>query len=143
VSFGSSLAIYLSANHSEVVPGSLIFIIDTAWVSAAYAGTITPRLTAETAGAVAAFVGSVVFFIGLTAGLLGALVLAVGVAVGAVAIGVTRSRIVFTIVGIAALVSYVPWLASAILGPSIAAPFVVAVTAMTLALWATRRTKKS
>jgi len=142
VGFGLSLLIHSFENVPGVLFGLLIFIVGTGWVAGTGIGTITPRLTGETVGAVAALVGSMVFFLGLDTGVVGALIVAVAVSAGTVAVGATYSRIVLTVVGIVALASYVPWLASEILGPSIGAPFILVTAAMVLVLWATRKTKK-
>jgi len=141
---GLSLSLVMRSfeNVPGVLLGALIFIVGAGWVAGTGAGKITPRLTGEIAGAVASLLGSMVFFIGLDEGVVGALAVAVAVSAGTVAVGVTYSRITLTIVGIVALASYVPWLASEILGPSIGAPFILVASAMALALWATRKSKK-
>jgi hypothetical protein len=141
--FGLSLMMRSFENVSGVLLGMLIVIVGAAWVAAASVGWITPRLTGEIAGAVASLVGSMVFFLGLDTGVVTALAVVVAVAVGTVTFGVARSRIVLTIVGIVALASYVPWLASEILGPSVGAPFMLVTAAMALVLWAARRAKKT
>lgn len=139
--FGVSLVMQFFESVPVALPGLLIFVIGAGWVAATSAGRITPRLTGEVTGAVASLIGSMVLFLGLTTGVGVALAVAVAISAGTVAIGVAYSRIVLTIVGIVALGSYVPWLASEVLGPSIGAPFILVSTAMALALWATRNKK--
>ena len=142
LSFCLSLVMRSFESVPGVLFGALAFLVGAGWVAGASVGWITPRLTGEIAGAVASLIGSMVFFIGLATGFVAALAFAVAVAVGTVTFGVVRSRIALTIVGIVALASYVPWLASEILGPSIGTPFILVTAAMTLVLWATRRTKR-
>jgi hypothetical protein len=141
LSLALSLAMWPFEDVPDALPGIVVFAAGTGWVVAATRGWLVPRLTGEITGALASLIGSTMFVIGFDSGLVVTLAVAVGVAVGTVAFGVTRSRVALTIAGIVALASFVPWLASEVLGPSIGAPFALVTTAMALALWATRRSK--
>jgi hypothetical protein len=139
LSFIVSVVMRFFESVPAAIPGVLVFVVGAGWVVATSVGWITPRLTGEIVGAAASLIGSMLLFMGLDSGGTVALAVAVAVSAGTVAIGVIRSRIVLTIVGVAALASYVPWLASVVLGPSTGAPFILAAAAMSLALWATRK----
>ena len=142
LSFVLSALMYPFAILPAILPGAVVFVVGAAWVAAVTSEWIPPRLAGEIAGAATALVGSMMLLIAFGTGLAGALAVAVAVSVGTVAFGVTRSRIVLTIVGIVALSSYVPWLVSEILGPSIVVPLTLVTAATALALWATRKAKK-
>jgi hypothetical protein len=137
-----SILVIAVGNGPEALPGSVVILVSGIWLALVHSGRIVPRLTGEILGSVTALVGSVMFLVGLDVGLAVALVVAVAVSAGIVAIGATGSRPVLTILGIVALSSYIPWLASEILGPSTGAPFTLAAAVAALALWATRKTKK-
>lgn len=141
LSLALSLAMWPFEDVPDALPGIVFFAAGTGWVLAATRGWLIPRLTGEIAGALAALAGSTMLAVGFDSGLVAVLAVAVGVAVGTVAFGVTRSRVALTIAGIVALASYVPWLASEVLGPSIGTPFALVASAMAIALWATRRSK--
>ena len=138
-----SLVIIPFNTAPDPLAGAAAFAVGLAWIVAADVGWITPRLTGEISGAVAALIGSALFLIGFDTGLAPALAGTVAVAVGSVILGVKRSRVVLTIAGIIALASYVPWLVSEVLGPSTGTPFTLVATAMGLALWATRKSKRT
>jgi hypothetical protein len=137
-----SILVIAVGNGPEALPGSVVILVSGIWLALVHSGRIVPRLTGEILGSVTALVGSMMFLVGLDVGLAVALVVAVAVSAGIVVIGATRSRPVLTILGIVALSSYIPWLASEILGPSIGAPFTLAAAVAALALWATRKTRK-
>jgi hypothetical protein len=137
-----SILVIALGNGPEALPGSVVILVSGIWLALVHSGRIVPRLTGELLGSVTALVGSMMFLVGLDVGLAVALVVAVAVSAGIVVIGATRSRPVLTILGIVALSSYIPWLASEILGPSIGAPFTLAAAVAALALWATRKTRR-
>jgi len=137
-----SILVILLGNGPGALPGSVVILVGVVWLALVHSGRIVPRLTGEILGSVTALVGSMMLLVGLDVGLTVALMAAVAVSSGTVAIGAARSRPVLTIVGIVALSSYTPWLASEILGPSIGVPFTLVTAVAALALWATRKTKK-
>ena len=142
IGFVMSFFVILLGNGPGALPGSVVILVSGIWLALVYSGRIEPRLTGEILASVTALVGSMMLLVGLDVGLSVALVFAVAVSAGTVAIGATRSRPVLTIVGIVALSSYIPWLASETLGPSVGVPFTLVTTVAALALWVTRKTPK-
>lgn len=134
-----STSVLVLGNGPRALPGSIVILVSGIWLALVHSGRIEPRLTGEILGSVTALVGSMMLLVGLDVGLSVALVIAVAVSAGTVVIGTTRSRPVLTIVGIVALSSYIPWLASEILGPSIGVPFTLITAVAALALWVTRK----
>jgi hypothetical protein len=142
IGLAMSLSVILFGNGPGARPGAVVILVSGIWLALVTSGRIVPRLTGEILGSLTALVGSMMYLVGLDVGLSVALVVAVAVSAGTVAIGATRSRPVFTIVGIVALSSYIPWLASEVLGPSIGVPFTLVTTVAALALWVTHKTVK-
>jgi hypothetical protein len=138
-----SIFVIAVGNGPEALPGSVVILVSGIWLALVHAGRIVPRLTGEILGSGTALVRSMMFLFGIDVGLAAALVVAVTVSAGIVVIGANHLCPVLTILGIVALSSSIPWLASEMLGPSIGAPFTLAAAVAALALWATRKTKKS
>ncbi|MCL1587863.1 MAG: DUF2157 domain-containing protein [Actinomycetia bacterium] len=135
-----SITVLVLGNGPRALPGSVLILVSVIWLALVHSRRIEPHLTGEILGSVTALVGSMMLLVGLDVGLSIALLVALAVSAGTVAIGTIRSRPVLTIVGIVALSSYIPWLASETLGPSIGVPFTLVTTLAALALWVTLKT---
>ena len=143
LSFVLSLVMYPFEPVPGALPGAVVLAVGAGWVAASVTERMRPRLTSEISGSAAALIGSMMILMGFTTGLAAALAIAVALSGGIVTFGVARSRITLTVVGLVAMGTYVPWLASEIFGSSIAGPFTMVATAMALALWATRKSKRT